>query len=154
MTKDRGIEEVAAPGAAPSERYPFWYQVDVRFKDIDIGGHAHHSHALVYIEEARAALWREVAGPGLDAVDYVMAGAELRFLRRIFYPDRLWVGVGVSRLSNKHFILDYEVRSSGGEVVVEAKTTQVGFDYESEKSARLKNVVKQKLSEYMIVQTP
>ena len=31
--------------------YRFQHPVDVRFKDIDVGGHAHHSHTLVYFEE-------------------------------------------------------------------------------------------------------
>ena len=42
--------------------YRFRHPVEVRFKDIDIGGHAHHSHALVYFEEARSAYWREGVG--------------------------------------------------------------------------------------------
>ena len=132
--------------------YPFWHEVDVRFKDIDVGGHAHHSHALVYIEEARSALWREVAGPTMDDVDYVLAGAELRFLRRIFYPSRLRVGVGVERLSRKHFVLRYEVFSESGEAVLEATTTQVGYDYEQNRSSNLRNEVKEKLSKYLVVQ--
>ena len=40
---------------------------DVRFKDVDVGGHAHHSHALVYFEEARWAYWARVVGSAAPA---------------------------------------------------------------------------------------
>ena len=44
--------------------FRFRHAVEVRFKDIDLGGHAHHAQALVYFEEARTAYWREIVGRG------------------------------------------------------------------------------------------
>lgn len=110
--------------------FRFQYGVDVRFKDVDIGGHAHHSHALVYFEEARAAYWREVAGKGgLDDIDYILAEAGLRYHQRVLWPQRLQVGVRVSRLGKRHFEMSYEVRSEGGDLLVSGTTTQVMYDY-------------------------
>jgi acyl-CoA thioester hydrolase len=112
------------------ESFRFTHEVEVRFKDIDVGGHAHHSHALVYVEEARAAYWRAVAGrSSLDEVDYILAEASLRYRQRILYPDRLRVGVRVSVLGKKHFEMNYEVRSGEGDLLVTATTTQVMYDY-------------------------
>ncbi len=54
---------VPAAGASP-EAYRFRYAVDVRFRDLDPMGHAHHSLPLIYFEEARAAYWRDVVGQG------------------------------------------------------------------------------------------
>lgn len=110
--------------------YRFRHAVDVRFKDVDIGGHAHHSHALVYMEEARAAYWREVVGrPGLEDIDYILAEARVRYRARVLYPQRLEVAVRVSRLSRRRFDMEYEVRGAGGEVLVEGSTVQVMYDY-------------------------
>lgn len=117
--------------AAP---FRFHREVEVRFRDIDIGGHAHHSQLLVYFEEARAAYWREVVGrpgSGLDDIDYVLAEARIRFRRRILYPETLRVGVRVSRLGKKHFEMEYEVWSSSGELVGSGATTQIMYDYEA-----------------------
>lgn len=112
--------------------FAFRHPVDVRFKDVDIGGHAHHSHALVYFEEARAAYWREVVGKGtLDDVDYILAEARVRYHARILWPQRLDVGVRVSRLGKRHFEMEYEVRSAEGELLVSGTTTQVMYDYEA-----------------------
>lgn len=122
------------------DRSPFRFRhhVEVRFKDIDIGGHAHHSHALVYFEEARAAYWREVVGRGsLDDVDYILAEAQVRYHARVLWPQRLDVGVRVSRLGKRHFEMEYEVRSAGGERLVSGTTTQVMYDYEAGASAAI-----------------
>ena len=112
--------------------FRFQYAVPVRFKDIDIGGHAHHSHALVYFEEARAAYWREVVGkPGLDDVDYILAEVHIRYHARVLWPQELRVGVRVSRLGKRHFEMAYEVRGSEGELLISGRSTQVLYDYEA-----------------------
>jgi acyl-CoA thioester hydrolase len=113
-----------------ASEFRFQYGVPVRFKDVDVGGHAHHSHALVYFEEARAAYWRDVVGKdGLDGIDYILAEAGIRFHSRIFWPQELTVGVRVSRLGKRHFEMSYEVRGEDGERLVSGTTVQVMYDY-------------------------
>ncbi len=115
---------------APSPAFRFRYTVPVRFRDIDVGGHAHHSTPLLYIEEARWAYWKEVAGrEGIGSVDYIMAEARLRYHRRVLYPGTVEVGVRVASVGRKHFEMDYEVRDAGGEILVTATTVQVMYDY-------------------------
>lgn len=112
--------------------FRFRFPVDVRFKDIDIGGHAHHSHALVYFEEARAAYWREVVGRGtLGDVDYILAEARVRYHARVLWPQTLDVGLRVSRLGKRHFEMEYEVLSAEGERLISGESTQVMYDYEA-----------------------
>lgn len=120
------------PAPPSSEKFRFHRQVPVRFRDIDIGGHAHHSEALMYFEEARAAYWREVVGrEGLDGIDYVLAEAEIRWHRRVLWPQTLSVGVRVSRLGRKHFYMEYEIRGEDGELLVSGRTLQVMYDYDA-----------------------
>ena len=108
----------------------FKHAVEVRFRDIDIGGHAHHSQAIIYFEEARAAYWRDVVGrPGLEDVDYILAEIEVRYKQRVLYPDTLEVRVGVNRLGRKFFEMEYEVYSSNGALLVSGSSTQVMYDY-------------------------
>jgi acyl-CoA thioester hydrolase len=117
-------------GKVEESPYRFQYPVPVRFKDIDVGGHAHHSHALVYFEEARAAYWREVVGRrGLDGVDYILAEVHVRYHQRVLWPQELEVGVRVSRLGKRHFEMSYEARGSGGEKLISGSSTQVMYDY-------------------------
>lgn len=118
--------------------FRFHHPVTVRFRDIDIGGHAHHSEALMYFEEARWAYWRDVLGRGaIEDVDYVLAEARIRWHQRVLWPQTVRVGVRVSRLGRKHFDIDYEVLGEDGTLLVSGTTVQVMFDYETRKSVRL-----------------
>lgn len=103
-----------------------------------MGGHAHHSRALSYFEEARAAYWREVVGRRTpEDVDYILAEARIRYHARVLYPDRLAVGTRVSVLGKKHFVMEYEVRSGEGQLLVSGSTVQVMYDYGAGASQRI-----------------
>lgn len=129
------------PGSYMSDdtsEFSFEHRVAVRFADVDVGGHAHHSRALIYFEEARAAYWREVAGPyTAEEVDYILAEATARFHARILWPDTLTVGVRMSVMGKKHFEMEYEVRSGEGEALVSGSTVQVMYDYQAGESVRI-----------------
>ena len=121
-----------------NQGFRFRHPVDVRFKDVDVGGHAHHSHALVYFEEARWAYWQAVLGPAeSSAVNYILAEASVRYHRRVFWPMRLDVGVRVSLLGKKHFEMAYEVQSQEGERLISGTTVQVWYDYDAARTSRI-----------------
>jgi acyl-CoA thioester hydrolase len=123
--------------SAPTGEFRFHHPVEVRFRDIDIGGHAHHSEALIYFEEARASYWREVARKGgLEDVDYVLAEATVRWHARILWPQTLSVGVRVSRLGRKHWEMEYAISGPDHVRLVSGKTTQVMYDYGAWASSR------------------
>ena len=134
--------------------FKFRHPVEVRFKDVDVGGHAHHSHALVYFEEARWAYWMAVVAPaagGAEApatvaaaadVHYILAEATVRWHKRVFWPMRLDVGVRVARLGKKHFEMEYEARSPEGERLISGRSVQVWYDYQAKQTARIPGVVR------------
>ena len=112
--------------------FRFRHPVDVRFSDIVVAGNVHHSRALIYFEEARWAYWGSVVGRGSQSdVDYTLAEVIVRYHRRIHFPSRLDVGARVSSMGRKHFVMQYEVVSQGGELLVSGESTQVMFDYDS-----------------------
>ena len=119
-----------------------WYRrrVAVRFRDLDALGHAHHTLPLVYLEEARAAFWRELTGRGsIDAIDYVMAEITVRFHARIQYPAEVEVALGVDQVGGKSFTMRFEVRSAAvedvpGQLVASGRAVQVAYDYGSDRS--------------------
>ena len=118
--------------------FRFQHPVEVRFQDIDVGGHAHHSKALCYFEEARAAYWREVAGRGApEAVNYILAEARVRYHARVLYPARLTVATRISVLGKKHFVMEYEVRSEEGRPLISGSTVQIMYDYAAGTSQRI-----------------
>lgn len=122
----------------PQDAFRFRHPVAVRFRDIDVGGHAHHAEALVYFEEARAAYWRDVVGrAGIDDIDYIMAEANVRWHQRVLWPQTLIVAVRVAKLGKKHFEMEYEVRGEAGERLQSGRTVQVMYDYEEGKTVRI-----------------
>lgn len=127
--------------------YRFRHPVEVRFKDLDLGGHVHHSHALVYFEEARSAYWREIVGrTGEGSIDYILAEATLRWHRRVHWPARLGVAVRVSLLGRTQFVMDYRVESPEGELLVSGSTVQVMYDYGAGASKRLPEDVRARIA--------
>lgn len=136
----RSDEREGAGGraAAGDGDFAFRWKVPTRFSDIDVGGHAHHSHALVYFEEARTAYWSRATGRAdpLD-VDYILAEVQVRYHARIRYPDTLEVGVRLGRVARKHFELEYEARSGSGQRLASGRSVQVMYDYETGTSVRL-----------------
>jgi acyl-CoA thioester hydrolase len=114
-----------------------WYRrrVAVRFRDLDAMGHAHHTLPLVYLEEARAAFWRDLTGSeALDTIDYVMAEITVRFHARIQYPGEVEVTLGVEQVGGKSFTTLFEVRSAAaqdvaGALLASGRAVQVAYDY-------------------------
>jgi acyl-CoA thioester hydrolase len=133
----------------PPRAFKFRHPVDVRFKDIDLGGHAHHSHALVYFEEARWAYWKKVLGHADPArIDFILAEATVRYHQRVFWPLRLDVGVRVSLLGKKHFEMEYEACGPDGERLVSGRTVQVWYDYAAARSARIPEAARQQIGHW------
>ena len=115
--------------------FTFRHPVAVRFKDIDIGGHAHHSIALVYFEEARAAYWKQVVGrEDSEDVDFILAEARVRYHQRVLYPQTLSVGVRTSSLGKKHFVMEYLGLGEDETELISGETTMVMFDYRRKKT--------------------
>ena len=130
--------------------FPWHHAVDVRFRDLDALGHAHHTLPLVYVEEARAAFWREVVGHrGLEGIDYVLAEVEVRFHEPIFFPQRLDVALRVSRIGSKSVGMDFEVRGEDGRLFSRGRTVQVMYDYATRSSKPVPRDVRAALEKYL-----
>lgn len=110
--------------------FRFWHAVPVRFRDVDVAGHAHHADALIYFEEARWAYWTQVVGQTrVEELNYVLAECRVRWHARVLWPQTVKVGVRVSRIGRKHFEMEYEVRGAAGDMLQSGSTVQVMYDY-------------------------
>jgi len=145
----RDLSCLPSPVTDPPDTFRFSHPVTVRFRDIDIGGHAHHAEALIYFEEARWAYWTQVVGQGtLEELDYVLAECRVRWHARVLWPQVVTVGVRVARVGRKHFEMEYEVRSDQGEKLSSGTTVQVMYDYEAGASKRLSVELRSVLESY------
>ena len=132
------IEPDQPGGSDSADPFRFRHPVTVRFRDVDVAGHAHHADALIYFEEARWAYWTQVVGQGrVDELNYVLAECRVRWHARVLWPQTVSVGVRVVRIGRKHFEMEYEVRSETGERLQSGTTVQVMYDYEAGASMRM-----------------
>ena len=133
----------------PPPVFRFHREVEVRFRDLDAMGHAHHTLPLIYLEEARAAYWREIAQQAdIGDIDYVMAEVTVRFHQRIESPGRLDVGLRVSRIGTKSLEMEFEIRNTAGEPVASGRTVQVMYDYAAARSKTVAAELRQRIEAF------
>ena len=112
--------------------YPFQYEQDVVFRDLDAMGHVNNAVYFTYLESARLRYLMELlALPRIGAMPLIMANASCAYLSPTHYGERLVIGVGISRLGTKSFDMAYKVETTSGRDVAQAKTVQVMYDYGS-----------------------
>ncbi|MBX6365767.1 MAG: acyl-CoA thioesterase [Gemmatimonadetes bacterium] len=128
--------------ASGGDAFPYHHRVELRFRDLDPMGHAHHSLPLIYFEEARAAAWRELVGPSLDDIGYVMRAVTVEYHARIRYPAVLDVGVRLARLGERSWTLEYELRDAAGVLLASGSTVQVMYDYAASRSVAIPAAVR------------
>ena len=108
----------------------FTHTEQVRFRDLDPMGHVNNAVFLTYIEQARFAVLADAgAATGLGEMNMIVARIEIDFRAPVELGQELEIAVRASRFGTKSFDLDYELRVDG-ELVAEAKSVQVAYDYE------------------------
>ena len=87
----------------------------VRFRDLDPMGHVNNAVFLTYLEQARIAFF-EQQGLSVELADMNLVVA------------RVEIAVRAGRFGTKSFDFEYEL-TVDGEIVAEAKSVQVAYDY-------------------------
>jgi acyl-CoA thioester hydrolase len=127
----------------------YTHRTQVRFRDLDSMGHAHHTLPIIYFEEARAAYWREIAGrAGISDIDYVIAEVRVQFKKRVLYPAELTVRTGVTHVGNASFVMGYELVDEEGVLLAAGESVQVMFDYANGKSKRMAADVRERIEKF------
>jgi len=129
---------MAAPGVTHVEQ--------VRFRDLDPMGHVNNAVFLTYIEQARVAFLAEVgAATGLEDMNIIVARVEIDFKAPVRLGQEVEISVRATRFGTKSFDLDYELRVDG-DVVAEAKSVQVAYDYARREAVPLPTDWREKLT--------
>jgi acyl-CoA thioester hydrolase len=101
----------------------------VRFRDLDPMGHVNNAVFLTYLEQARIAFFEQQGlCVALDDMNMIVARVEIDFRAPVRLGQEVEVAVRATRFGTKSFDLGYEL-TVDGEIVAEAKTVQVAYDY-------------------------
>ena len=108
----------------------FVHEEQVRFRDLDPMGHVNNAVFLTYLEQARVAFFAQAgAATGLEDMNMIVARVEIDFKAPVRLGQEVEVSVRASRFGTKSFDLEYELHV-GGDLVAEAKSVQVAYDYD------------------------
>jgi acyl-CoA thioester hydrolase len=118
----------------------FTHVLTVRFRDLDAMDHVNNATYLTYLEEARLAFSRVM---GVDWArfreqGFVIARCEIDYRLPAVLGDTLHIGLQVGRIGNSAFDFLYRLlRAGDGQLIAEAKTVQVCFDFGRNRPMRI-----------------
>lgn len=110
----------------------FSHRLQVRFRDCDAMGHVNNAVYLTYLEETRFAYWRAVWGaemgsPRTPAV--ILARAEIDYRRAATFGEVLEIRLAHEKIGRTSITSSYEIVTTSGDLVANARTVLVSYDY-------------------------
>jgi acyl-CoA thioester hydrolase len=117
----------------------FSVPIEVRFNDIDGMGHVNNALFLTYLEHCRMRFFTEEAGSKSERdFPFILAHASIDYRAPLKMGAHPVVKMWTSRIGGKSWDFDYEIKDARTHVVyATAKTVQVAYDYQLEKSDML-----------------
>lgn len=113
--------------------------MEVSLRDLDGLGHVNHAVYLSYLEVARTRYYCSRRGARrIEEFDFILGSIGCTYHSPAFLHERLVVALWPSRIGNKSWTLQYEVREeSGGRLVARAETTLVQYDFRGGRSVAI-----------------
>lgn len=122
-----------------------FFDMKTRWKDMDALGHINNATFLTYLESGRIELVKKW---DFKKPPFIQASTKIDYLRQLSHPASLQIGQRISRVGHKSFdILTGIFEEDEEKPVAQAVTTLVGFDYESQKTVSVPEVIRQALED-------
>jgi acyl-CoA thioester hydrolase len=124
--------------------------MQARFRDTDGMGHVNNAVYLTYLEEARAAWFREAVGlRSYREVSIILARTCCDFRSPLLAGETLELGVRVASIGGKSFRMAYRaVERASGRLVLEAESVQVWYDYAAGRPEPVPDAFREKASAF------
>ncbi|MDP9313963.1 MAG: acyl-CoA thioesterase [Chloroflexota bacterium] len=116
--------------------YPYTMPLRVGFRDLDVLGHVNNAVYLTYFEHARVGYGLQLSGgTRLQDLAFIVAEATVTYLKPAYFNDDLLIGVRVSEIGTKSFVMEYGLqRPATAELLARGRTVQVWFNYAAGRS--------------------
>jgi acyl-CoA thioester hydrolase len=133
--------------------FRFFHPVEVRYGDLDPQGHLNNAKYLTYFETARIYYFVHLGlfkpGHSFMEIGVIMADARVTFHAPVEYGMPVKVGVRTSRLGNKSMTVEQNiVHAETGEVLASGQVILVAFDYHTNKTLRVPDVMREKIATF------
>lgn len=127
----------------------FVHKLTVRYKDVDAMNHVNNANYFTYIEEARMLFLRQLRGfQRLEELDFILLEQQMRYHKELLYGDEVDVEIRVTHIGKTSFTLEYDLRRRG-ELVAQARTVMVLYDYAGKTKRPVEPDFRAKLEGYM-----
>ena len=114
--------------------FPFHYELQTRWKDMDAFGHVNNAVFLSYIEDSRITFFKRWNLRDKKK-SIIVASVKLDYLRQIDHPSNIIIGETISRIGKKSFDIKSAIFiNENADLVATSKITCVCFNYEKNKS--------------------
>lgn len=118
----------SVPG--PLADYPYVHWEEVHFRDLDVLGHVNNVVYAGWLESARIHYYLDLMQVPLTEMGLILAELTISYKAPAYFGERLAVGVRVSSIGTKSFVMDYLIVREGDEqVIASASTVLVCYDY-------------------------
>lgn len=133
------------------QQLEFLYKDKVRYSDCDMHQHLNHAKYFSFFEQARVEYFAALGmKPTSDyrSIPVIIASAHCDYRAPAHLNDDIEVRLGVSHIGTKSFRLDYQMcNAASGELLAEAYTVQVMFDYDKKCSIPISEKIRKKIGE-------
>jgi acyl-CoA thioesterase FadM len=122
--------------AAFRARFPFHFEHEVEFREIDMLRHVNNIRYADWAEWLRSQYFEEILGfTFLEDESVIIARHDMHYDAPVAYRDRVLVGGGVERLGNKSFDFSTWVWSlNDARIAFHSIATLVAYDYRAGRS--------------------
>ncbi len=128
--------------------FAYEHPIEVRFVDTDAFGHVNNATYLSYFVAARAGYYAAVTGSPFmtgehgSAHTFVIADAQIAYRSPVLFGEPLLCGCRFAWVGKSSFGVEYRIRAvespvGAARVVADGATTQVMFDLERNRIARV-----------------
>lgn len=126
------------------ESFCHWFELDIRFRDLDPLNHVNNAVFNTYLEEARIQFVQSVPD-FLNSMkknkSFVLVHLEIDYLKPIFYTEKILIGSALEALGNSSIDgIQAIYGRENYELKAVAKTTGVWFDLVSQRPSRLPDI--------------
>ncbi len=130
------------------EHFPFSMEIVVRITDLNYGGHVGNDRIPAYMQEARVAFLKSLGYSELDlgGVSLIMSDCQVAYKSEGFYGDIFTLEITPAEFHKYGFNLLYRISKQGGQLVAEASSNMLCFNYKERKLALLPDEAKMKLN--------
>ncbi len=118
--------------------------IETRFADLDAYGHVNNATYFTYLETARTKLFYDKFIEFMDqSLLFLVVKAECEYKLPIELKDEVIVSLGMARVGNSSFDIEYVLHNGNGKIFGLAKTVMVCYDGKVKKPTRIPESFKQ-----------